>query len=127
MAHEPGVRAHEDGSAAAALALRGGAHPDVVERLWLVVPEGTVAAAGYFAVAARPGGRVFGFATGTSTIVLRLGSAPPVDLDALEAVPWGDVPGWWGCAAWLTDIPTPAGLELLRSACGHAAAVATGT
>lgn len=122
MAREP-VDAEEDESAADALARRGGAHPDLVERLLLVVPDAAVPTEGEPAVTARPDGRVFAFASGMSSIVLHLGSDPPVDLDALEASPWG-VPGWWACSAWLTDLPTETGLRLLREACAAAFAVA---
>jgi hypothetical protein len=126
MAREPGVDRRLDESARAALGRRGGAHPDLVERLHLVVPRGAAAAPGDTAVVTRSDGRVFAFASGTSTLVLRLGDSPAHDLDleALGAEPWGDLPGWWACSAWLTDLPTPVGLALLREACSAAFAAA---
>jgi hypothetical protein len=123
MTREARVDARYDASGAAALARRGGAHPDLVERLLVVVPPGTVALGDDQAVAARSDGRVFAFATGMSSIVLRLGREPRIDLAVLGAAPWG-TEGWWACSAWLTDLPTAAGLALLRAACAAAHAAA---
>ena len=117
----------DDESAATALAGRGGAHPDVVERLHAVAPSGASGLGSDPSVVVHPNGRVFAFATGTDWLVLRLGAEPGVAVGAIQGVRWTAGDGsWWRCSAWLTDIPTREGLARLGSAMAAAFEV-TGT